>query len=159
MLKVGDRAPDFTLPGHLGRKVTLSDFRGRKNVVLAFYPLDWTPVCSGQIPGYQEVLARFEPYDAQVLAISVDSIPSHQSWAYTMGGIDFPLLSDFWPHGEVAQRYGAFTEDGFAQRWIIIIDKEGIIRYLDRHDLDDEPAVEEVFRELEKLGESRSGIK
>ena len=151
MLKVGDEAPDFILPSHLGTRVTLSEFRGKKNVLLALYPMNWTSVCSGQIPGYQEVLDRFAEYDTQVLAISIDTIPSHQSWSYSMGGIDFPLLSDFWPHGEVIDRYGALTEDGFSERWIMIIDKQGKIRYLDRHDMSDEPDVEEVLRELEKI--------
>jgi peroxiredoxin len=151
MLKVGDEAPDFTLSSHLGFKVTLSDYLGKKNVLLALYPMNWTPVCSGQIPGYQEKLDRFVKYNTQVLAISIDTVPSHESWAYSMGGIDFPLLSDFWPHGEVIKRYGALTDGGFSERWIIIIDKKGIIRYLDRHDIGEEPDIEDVFRELEKL--------
>ncbi len=151
MLQVGDKAPDFTLPSHLGTKVTLSDFRGKKNVVVAFYPLDWTPVCSGQIPGYQEVLDRFQSLNSEVLAISVDSVPSHQSWAYSMGGIDFPLLSDFWPHGEIAERYEAMTDAGHTERLIIVVDKEGIIRYIDHHDIEDEPDVEELFKALSEL--------
>ncbi|MEZ5358368.1 MAG: peroxiredoxin [Candidatus Zixiibacteriota bacterium] len=151
MLKVGDKAPDFTLPSHLGRTVTLSEFRGKKNVLLAFYPLNWTPICSGQIPGYQEMLDRFNDMNTQVLAVSVDSVPSHQSWAYSMGGIDYPLLSDFWPHGAIAEKYEAMTSAGHTERVIIVIDKEGIIRYIDYHDIDDEPDVEEVFKVLRKL--------
>lgn len=151
MVKVGDKAPDFTLPSHLGRKITLSDFREKKNVLLAFYPLDWTPICSGQIPGYQEVLERFEALDTQVLAVSVDSIPSHKSWAYSMGGIEFPLLSDFWPHGQLAQKYGVLTDAGYTERVIIVIDKQGIIRYVDLHDMNTEPDVEEVFKVLKTL--------
>ncbi|MFH1699852.1 MAG: peroxiredoxin [Candidatus Zixiibacteriota bacterium] len=151
MLKVGEMAPDFTLPSHLGKKITLSDFRGQKNVVLAFYPLNWTPICSGQIPGYQEELKRFEALNAQVLAISVDSVPSHESWAYSMGGIDYPLLSDFWPHGEVAERYGALTDMGYTERMILVIDREGIIKYIDHHDLEEEPNIEELFKNLAEL--------
>ncbi|MCP4569787.1 MAG: peroxiredoxin [FCB group bacterium] len=148
MLKVGDKAPDFTLPSHLRTSITLSQFRGKKTIVLAFYPLNWTPVCSGQIPGYHEVLDRFEALNTQVLAVSVDSIPSHKSWAYSMGGIDYPLLSDFWPHGEIATRYGVMTDAGHTERAIFVIDTEGIIRYIDHHDIAHEPDIEELFRIL-----------
>lgn len=151
MLKVGDEAPDFTLPSHLDSNIKLSQYRGEKNVVLAFYPLDWTPVCSGQIPGYQEILEKFDSLETQVIAISVDSVPSHKSWAYSMGGIDFPLLSDFWPHGATAQKYYAFTKHGHSQRVVVVIDKQGIIRYIDYHDLDDEPDVNELFSALGEL--------
>ena len=150
-LKVGDEAPDFSLPSQLKSRIQLSGYRGKKNVVLAFYPLDWTPVCTGQIPGYQEILDRFEKQDTQVLAVSVDSVPSHQSWAYSMGGIDFPLLSDFWPHGAVAEKYGVLTEFGHTERAVFIIDKGGLIRYIDHHDLDDEPDIEELFKVLAEL--------
>jgi len=151
MLQVGDKAPDFTLPSHLGTKVTLSDYRGKKNVVVAFYPLNWTPVCSGQIPGYHEVLDRFKALNTEVLAISVDSVPSHESWAYSMGGIDFPLLSDFWPHGEIAERYEALTDAGHTERLIIVVDKAGVIRYIDHHDIEDEPDVEVLFKALAEM--------
>ena len=151
MVKVGDEAPDFTLPSHLGKHITLSQYRGKKNVLLAFYPLNWTPVCSGQIPGYQEHLERFQALDTQVLAISVDSVPSHESWAYSMGGIDYPLLSDFWPHGEVAMKYDALTDAGHTERLILVIDKQGIIRFVDYHDLADEPDVEDVLKVLKQL--------
>jgi len=151
MIKVGDVAPDFTLPSHQDEHVTLSQFRGKKNVLLAFYPLNWTDVCSGQIPAYHEELERFKKYDTQVLAVSVDSTPSHKSWAYSMGGIDYPLLSDFWPHGATAQKYDALTKYGFTERLVIIIDKEGIVRYVDYHDINDEPDINEVFKALEKI--------
>lgn len=152
MLKIGDEAPDFTLPNHLGEETSLSQFRGKKIVVLAFYPLNWTPVCSGQIPGYQEVLDRFGALKTQVLALSVDSIPSHKSWAYSMGGINYPLLSDFWPHGKVAELYGVMTDAGHTERAIFVIDTEGIIRYIDHHDITHEPDVEVLFAELAKCG-------
>lgn len=151
MLKVGDSAPDFTLPSHLGKKISIKDYHGKKNVVIAFYPLNWTPICSGQIPGYQEQLKRFESLNTQVLAISVDSTPSHESWAYSMGGIDYPLLSDFWPHGEVAKKYSALTDMGFTERLILVVDKEGIIRYVDYHEIEDEPDIEELFKVLAEL--------
>lgn len=151
MLKVGDLAPDFKLPSHHDEIVQLSQYRGKKNVVLAFYPLNWTPVCSGQIPGYQEILDRFDKYNVQVLAISVDSVPSHKSWAYAMGGIDFPLLADFWPHGAIAERYGVLTEAGHTERALFIVDKEGIIRFIDHHDINEEPDPEDLFKILKTL--------
>ncbi len=151
-LRVGDPAPEFALPAHTGEKIRLSDFRGKKNVVLAFFPLNWTPVCSGQIPHYHEKINRFNELDAQVLAVSVDSIPSHQSWVYTMGGLDYPLLSDFWPHGDLAQKYGVFIDDaGHSERALFVIDKLGIIRYIDISDLDVEPEIKDLFAALEQI--------
>jgi peroxiredoxin len=152
MLKVGDKAPDFTLPAHNGPKVTLSQYRGEKNIVLAFYPLDWTPVWSEQMPGYQEDLEKFEALSTQVLGVSVDSIPSHEAWAESLGGIDYPLLSDFWPHGEVATKFGILTEDGHTERVIFIIDRQGVIRYADHHDIADIPQNEDLFGILKEMG-------
>ena len=86
-LKVGDPAPDFTLPSHNEGELNLAWYQGRRNVVLAFYPADWTPVCANQIPGYQAVLDKFEQCDAQLLAISVDSIPCHRAWAKSLRSI------------------------------------------------------------------------
>jgi glutaredoxin len=86
-----------------------------------------------------------------VLGISVDHIPCLKAWAESLGGISFPLLSDFWPHGEVAQRYGVFREDGRSERALFVVDKEGIVRYVDIHDIDDQPDNEEIFRVLRQL--------
>jgi len=106
------------------------------------------------MPGYQEDLEKFEALDTQVLGISVDSIPSHEAWAESLGGIDYPLLSDFWPHGDVAKKYGILNEDGHNERVIYIIDKDGVIRYADHHDIDDVPDNEEVFKVLEEMRRS-----
>jgi alkyl hydroperoxide reductase subunit AhpC len=103
------------------------------------------------MPGYQEDLEKFEALNTQVLGISVDSIPSHEAWAESLGGIDYPLLSDFWPHGEVAQKFGVLTEDGHTERVIYIVDKHGVIRYADLHDIDDVPENSVLFEELNKL--------
>jgi peroxiredoxin len=154
MLKVGDPAPDFILPSHNGQKFQLSEYRGKKNVFLAFYPADWTPVCSGQMPEYQTNLMRFEDLDTQVVGISVDSVPSHVAWADSFGGIDYPLLSDFYPHGEVAERYGVLTPDGYTERAVFIVDKEGIVRYIDHHDFTEPPDINEIFAQLRKLKEA-----
>ena len=102
-LKVGDVAPDFTLPTHNEGRLNLHWYRGRKNVVLAFYPGDWTPVCTAQIPEFQSLLEKFNDQSTQVLGISVDSVPCHVAWAKSLGGISFPLMADYYPHGEVAQ--------------------------------------------------------
>jgi glutaredoxin len=96
-------------------------------------------------------LARFEGYNTQVLGISVDHIPCLKAWAESLGGISFPLLSDFWPHGGVAEQYGVLREDGRSERALFVIDKQGIVRYVDIHDIDDQPDNEEVFAVLRQL--------
>lgn len=150
-LGVGQIAPDFELDSHLEKKVRLSDYRGKKNIVMAFFPLAWTPVWTNQIPSYEEELPRFDGVETQVLGISVDSIPCLQAWAENLGKISYPLLSDFYPHGELAQTYGVFRADGTSERAIFIIDKQGIIRYVDVHDIDDLPDNEVLFRELARV--------
>jgi peroxiredoxin len=127
-LSAGTRAPDFTLNDANDKPISLSQFRG-KNVILVFYPLDWSPACSDQLSLYQSELAEFEKYDAQVIGISLDSIYSHGAWA-AVRGISFPLLSDFNPKGEVAKRYNVLrNKDGFTDRALYVIDMEGMIRY------------------------------
>jgi peroxiredoxin len=151
-VKVGDPAPDFRLKSISGEMVSLSQFRGKKNVVISFVPAAWTPVCSDQWPGYNILQEDFARFDAILLGITVDNIPTLFSWTNQMGGpLWFPVLSDFWPHGATAQRYGVLRSDGVAERAIFIIDKAGIIRFLDVHDINQRPPLEEIFRELEKL--------
>jgi glutaredoxin len=96
-------------------------------------------------------LRKFEGYNTQVLGISVDHVPCLKAWAESLGGISFPLLSDFWPHGEVAQRYGVFRDDGRSERALFIVDKEGIVRYVDIHDIDEQPDNEELFKVLREM--------
>jgi len=104
------------------------------------------------MPSYELDLRKFEGYNTQVLGISVDHIPCLKAWAESLGGISYPLLSDFWPHGAIAQMYGAFREqDGKSERALFVIDKEGIVRYVDIHDIDDQPDNEEIFRVLRQL--------
>jgi peroxiredoxin len=127
-LAPGTIAPDFALPDASGRPIRLSDFRGRP-VVLVFYPLDWSPGCSQQLDLYQQELEEFNRRNAQLLAVSVDSIYSHGVWA-AVRGIEFPLLSDFHPKGEVAKRYSVWREqDGFSERALYVIDPQGVIGY------------------------------
>ncbi|MBN1310478.1 MAG: redoxin domain-containing protein [Anaerolineae bacterium] len=149
-LTVGQPAPDFTLPSHLDKDIRLSDYRG-KNVVLAFFPLAWTPVCSSQIPWYEADKARFAALDAQVFAISVDSVPCLKAWLDTFNGVTYPVLSDFWPHGAVAQAYGVLRSDGTSERALFIVDKQGILRYIDIHDIDMQPDNEVLLAELRKI--------
>jgi peroxiredoxin len=127
-LPVGEKAPDFSLPDANGKRYRLSDFQDR-NVILVFYPLDWSPGCSDQLSLYQSELEEFERLNAQLLCISVDSIYSHGAWA-AVRGLAFPLLSDFQPKGEVARRYGVMRDiDGFSERALYVIDPQGTIRY------------------------------
>lgn len=149
---VGDMAPDFELPIVGGGKVRLSDYRGKKHVVISFVPAAWTPVCSDQWPGYNLALELFQAGDAQLLGISVDNTPSQTAWAEAMHGLNFPVLSDFWPHGQVADSYGVLRSDGMSERALFIIDKKGIIRYIDVHDINKRPDLGVLIRELQQLG-------
>jgi peroxiredoxin (alkyl hydroperoxide reductase subunit C) len=150
-VKVGSKAPDFTLKAVSGEKVSLKQFRGKKNVVISFVPAAWTPVCSDQWPGYNIVKDIFDQHDAILLGITVDNIPTLFSWTNQMGNLWFPVLSDFWPHGKVAASYGVLRSDGTSERALFIIDEKGIIRYIDVHDINKRPPFEDIVRELEKL--------
>jgi peroxiredoxin len=127
-VEVGGSAPDFELTDQHGTPVKLSDFRGKK-VVLIFYPLAFSGVCQGELCEIRDELPRFGGDDVQVLTVSVDSMFSHRSWAEQQG-YEFPLLSDFWPHGKVAQEYGVFDDArGVATRGTFIIDTAGVVRW------------------------------
>jgi peroxiredoxin len=150
-VKVGDRAPDFTLPSISEKKVSLSQHRGKKNVVLSFVPAAWTPVCSDQWPGYNITKNIFEENEAILLGITVDNIPTLYAWTNQMGKLWFPVLSDFWPHGAVAQKYGVLRSNGVSERALFVIDKKGVLRYIDVHDINKRPALEDLVGVLEKL--------
>jgi peroxiredoxin len=150
-VKVGEKAPDFTLPSVGGEKVSLRQFLGKKNVVLSFVPAAWTPVCSDQWPGYNITQGLFEENNAVLLGITVDNIPTLYSWTNQMGRLWFPVLSDFFPHGAVAARFGVLRTDGTSERALFVIDKKGIIRYIDVHDINQRPPLEALMGELGKL--------
>ena len=150
-LKVGDRAPNFILPSLSGDTISLRQYRGKKNVVISFVPAAWTPVCSDQWPGYNIAKSLFEKYDAILLGITVDNIPTLYAWTNEMGDLWFPVLSDFWPHGAVAEKYGVLRSDGVSERALFIIDKKGIIRYIDVHDINKRPKLEVLVKELDTL--------
>ncbi|MFJ4687915.1 peroxiredoxin [Streptomyces sp. NPDC091377] len=128
-IQVGDKAPDFELKDNHGATVKLSDFQGEKNVVLLFYPFAFTGVCTGELCEVRDNLPRFADRDTQVLAVSNDSIHTLRVFA-EQEGLEYPLLSDFWPHGEVSRAYDVFDADkGCAVRGTFVIDKEGVVRW------------------------------
>ncbi len=126
---VGDTAPDFTLRNQDNEQVTLSSFRGSKDVLLVFYPFAFSGVCTGELCQVRDDLPSFQNESVQLLAISVDTVYSLKTWAADQG-FSFPLLSDFWPHGAVASSYGVFDEQrGFAVRGTFLIDKSGVVTF------------------------------
>ena len=128
-VEVGDEAPDFELKDQHGTPVKLSSFRGQKNVVLVFYPLAFSGVCSGEMSAMRDEFPEATGDDVELLTVSVDSTYSHRVWA-DQEHFGFELLSDFWPHGEVAKAYGVFDENkGFSIRGTFIIDKNGVVRW------------------------------
>lgn len=150
-VKIGDVAPDFRLRSVNGREISLKSFRGQKNVVLSFVPAAFTPVCSAQWPGYNLVQDLFQKHDAVLLGISTDNIPSLYAWTQEMGDIRFEVLSDFYPHGAVANAYGVLRRDGTAERALFIVDKKGVIRYIDVHDINERPPLEDLAAALNRL--------
>jgi len=146
---VGAAAPDFTLKDQNQQDVALSSFRGEKRVVIVFYPLDWSPVCTKEHACFVNDMKRFDQLDAQVLGLSVDSVWSHKAYAEKMG-IHYPLLADFQPRGAVAQKYGVFLEEkGITGRAISIIDKDGKLAWHKNYDIPVVPGVDEVAKALE----------
>ena len=129
-VEIGNEAPDFELPDQHGTPVKLSSFRGAKNVVLVFYPLAFSPVCSGELCALREDFPEVTTRDdVELLTVSVDSLFAHRVWA-EKENFQFSLLADFWPHGAVAKQYGVFDEArGLATRGTFVIDKEGVVRW------------------------------
>jgi peroxiredoxin (alkyl hydroperoxide reductase subunit C) len=150
-LKGGDKAPDFSLPALSGERVSLQQYSGKKNVVISFVPAAWTPVCSDQWPGYNIVRDIFDAHETILIGITVDSIPSLYAWTNQMGKLWFHVLPDFWPHGAVADKFGVLRSDGTSERALFVIDKKGVIRYIDVHDINKRPPLEVLVKELGKL--------
>jgi len=149
-IQIGDTAPDFTLRGSLGSKVTLSEYRGKKNVVLSFHPLAFTSVCTGQMVLLELAHERFDQLDTQILGLSVDSVPAKDTWAHAIGVKSFPLLADF-PGGEVARKYGILRPVGSSERAVFVVDKEGVIRLARVYPVKELPRPEEILPVLEGL--------
>jgi mycoredoxin-dependent peroxiredoxin len=128
-VEVGETAPDFELKDQHGSPVELSSFRGRKNVVLVFYPLAFSGVCNGELCAIRDDFPEITGDDVEMLTVSVDSTFTHRAWS-DQENFGFALLSDFWPHGSVAKSYGVFDENlGVSTRGTFIIDKDGVVRW------------------------------
>ena len=150
-LNVGAIAPDFELGSQRGGTVKLSSFRGQTNVIIAFHPLAWTPVCANQMTNYEADLDWFRQHDAHVLGISVDAGPSKIEWAKSIGGLSFDLLSDFHPHGAVARAYGVAREDGISERAVFVVDKRGQVAFSQVYDIPTLPNNADVRYAIEQL--------
>lgn len=158
MLQAGDIAPDFNIPvliGGVRKEFRLSEHRGKRNLVLAFYPANWDPVSTQQLVNYQVERGKFQARQTEVLGISVDSIMNTTSWEREIGPFDFWLGSDFWPHGEVSVRYRMLREaepfKGASDRAIFVVDKAGRIRFARIYALDQLPDLKETFDALGEL--------
>jgi len=151
-LAIGDVAPDFTLNDQTRSPVTLSDFRGKKHVLLVFYPLAFSGVCTGELCTLRDSLDNFRSDDVETLAISVDSSAATAAWA-AKEGFEFPLLSDFWPHGAVAQQYGVFDEErGLAKRGTFLVDKAGLVSFSEMNAIPDARDQQRWRQALAELG-------
>jgi len=149
-ISVGAAAPEFALKDQNQKEVKLSDYKG-KNVVVLFYPLDWSPVCTNEHACIVNDMKRFEQLKAQVLGISVDSAWSHKAFAEKMG-IHYPLLADFQPRGAVGEKFGVYLADkGITGRAITIVDRNGKIAWFKSYDIPTVPDIKEVAEALAKL--------
>jgi len=149
-IEIGQQAPEFTLKDQSQKEVSLKDFRGR-NVVLAFYPLDFSPVCSKEHACFHDDFSQFQGLDAQVLGISVDSAWAHKAFAEKLG-IEYPLLADFHPKGEVARKFGLYLEEkGITNRATVIIDRNGVVRYVKVYDIPQQRQNQELVDVLKTL--------
>jgi mycoredoxin-dependent peroxiredoxin len=147
-LAVGQKAPDFTLQNQDKKDVKLSDFAGKKNVVLMFYPLDWSPVCTNEHACFVNDMKSFESLDAEVLGVSVDSVWSHKAYAEKMG-IHYSLLADFHPRGAMSEKFGVYLpEKGITGRSIIIVNKDGNVAWRKDYEILTVPDVKEVAAAL-----------
>jgi peroxiredoxin len=155
-LPVGIQAPDFELASGPDQTVSLAELRGRP-VILAFYPADWSPVCSDQMALYQAVLPEFERFDAELLGVSVDGVWSHVAFANDRH-LRFPLLADFEPKGDLARAYHVYrAHDGTSERALFVIDADGIVRWSYVSPVDVNPGADGILRALEGIGTKGAG--
>ena len=147
-LRIGDPAPDFSLRDQFGQEVSLSSYRGTKAVAILFYPYAFSGVCTGEMAGIRDRLAAFMTFDTEVLAISCDPMFALRAFA-DADGLNFPLLSDFWPHGEVCRAYDVFDErNGCPRRSSYVVDREGAIRWAVHHAMPEGRDLDEHLRQL-----------
>lgn len=150
-IAVGQTAPDFTLPNQDKKEVRLSDFAGKRNVVLMWYPLDWSPICTSEHACFVNDMKQFETLDAEVLGVSVDSVWSHKAFADKMG-IKYSLLADFHPRGAVSEKYDMYLADkGITGRAIAIVNKAGKIAWFKNYDIPVVPDLKEVAAALSQV--------
>jgi len=156
-IPAGVEAPDFELPSGPDEKLSLSAFRGRP-VILAFYPADWSPVCTDQLVLYQEILPEFQKYDAQLFGISVDGVWCHRAFAEHRN-LRFPLLADFEPKGEVSRAYGAYRHgDGTSERALFVIDRDGVVNWSYVSPVGVNPGADGILRALESMAGDREAV-
>src|SRR5213076_1067512 len=153
-LPPGTEAPDFELPSTPDQTVSLAEFRGQP-VILAFYPEDWSPVCSDQLALYQELLPEFRELDAELVAISVDGIWCHLAFAENRN-LHFPLLADFEPKGDVARTYGVYrSNDGTSERALFVLDGDGVVQWSYVSPVGMNPGADGILRALEELAKDK----
>ncbi|WP_371367550.1 Alkyl hydroperoxide reductase E [Sporomusa rhizae] len=151
LITVGDYAPDFVLKDNRGDEIRLSDYKGQK-VLLSWHPLAWTRVCAQQMKALEDNLAEFEKYNVVPLGLSIDSYPCKNAWAKELGIARVKLLADFWPHGEIAGKYGLFREqEGFSERANVLIDENGKVLWVNLYSIPELPDITEVFNQIKSL--------
>ena len=150
VIKVGDKAPDFSLKDQHNKELRLSEFKGKK-ILLSFHPLAWTKVCARQMQSLEKNRAVFDRLNTVALGLSVDTVPSKHAWAKELGIKETRLLSDFWPHGEVAMLYGIFrVENGISERANIIVDEGQKVIFVKVYDIPQLPDIDEIINFLKK---------
>jgi peroxiredoxin len=150
VIQVGDKAPDFTLKDQHNQEMRLSELRGKK-VLLSFHPLAWTKVCARQMQSLEKNKEVFDRLNTVAMGLSVDTIPSKHAWARELGIKETRLLSDFWPHGEVAKLYGLFKdENGISERANIIVDEEQKVIFVKVYDIPQLPDIDEIINFLKE---------
>jgi peroxiredoxin len=150
MIKKGEKAPDFILKDQNGKEVRLSDFKGKK-VLLSFHPLAWTSVCAKQMQSLEKNKEKFKKLNTIALGINVDPLPSKAAWAKALRIKSTKLLSDFWPHGEIAKKYGIFSKSqGFSLRVNIIIDEKGKVVFVKKYPISKLPDIREILEVIPK---------
>lgn len=156
ILRAGTPAPEFALKKSPDDTLSLSDLRGRPAIIV-FYPADWSPVCGDELALFNEILPEFQNYDAQIVGISVDGPWCHGAYAQSKN-IDFPLLADFEPKGEVSRKFGAYRErDGFSERALFLLDGDGVIRWSYLSDVSVNPGAAGLLAALEDLARAETG--
>jgi len=150
MIKKGEKAPNFELKDQNEKSIQLKKLKGKK-VLLSFHPLAWTDVCAKQMLSLEKNKEKFEKINTVALGINVDPIPSKAAWAKNLKIKGTKLLSDFWPHGEVAKRYGVFSKSqGFSFRVNIIVDEKGKVSFVKKYKISQVPDIKEIIKELSK---------